>query len=364
MCALKKSSSFYFNLFKILSVMSSVFPPMCTWQKKQSEWQRFITIWRSEFVDRSPEGGNFPFPKSILRKIPPTKYDALYLPGNGRGGMLGMQRGKQEELPQLISKHHQQKTKARRSLRYCFIHRWLQRIFDITTLQTLICWETRLKIPMNLFSLEGRVTQTKNKALQPFPVTLHKSPLSAETSGSTTLTTHTYHTHIWLVAWSGHLCMGMSHSREQWNEFLAALEGAEGVQYRGWGERCGPAVWTWPGPGWDRRKSAARCAALSARRRVMNYPSSSSQGDVNTWSTGAVVPLVFSGGTSWSNVWTHHVESSFPDSRPGVQHFICPLSPSFSPVARETAGLIKGSERWSSLQQLGFYFRRTGHDSQ
>lgn len=216
------------------------------------------------------------------------------------------------------------------------------------------------------------MTQTKNKALQPFPVTLNKSPLSAETSGSTTLTTHTYHAHIWLVAWSGHLCMGMSHSWEQWNEFLAVLEGVEGVQYRGWGEQCGPAVWTWPGPGWDSRKSAARCTALSARCRVMNYLSSSSQDDVNTWSTGAVVPLVFSGGTSWSNVWIHHVKSSFPDSWPGVQHFICPLkqwasrktSSPFSPAARETAVLIKGSIRQSSLQQLGFYFHGIGHDSQ
>lgn len=51
---------------------------------------------------------------------------------------------------------------------------------------------------------------------------------------------------------SGHLCMGMFHSWEQWNEFLAVLEGVEGVQHKGWGERCGPGcvdvTRAWVGP--------------------------------------------------------------------------------------------------------------------
>lgn len=35
--------------------------------------------------------------------------------------------------------------------------------------------------------------------------------------------------------------------------------------------------------GWDGRKSVVHCKALSDRFRVMNYLSSSSHSDVNTW---------------------------------------------------------------------------------
>lgn len=104
-------------------------------------------------------------------------------------------------------------------------------------------------------------------------------------------------THIWLLAWSGRWCTGASHSWEQWNEFLAVLEGVEGVQDRGRGEQCGPAVWMWCDPGLG---GTAGSVPLAARPF---------QAAAGSWLIEAALHRVMSP----SNVWIRHVKSSSPD---------------------------------------------------
>lgn len=84
----------------------------------------------------------------------------------------------------------------------------------------------------------------------------------------------TYRTHIWPIAWFGHLWIGMSHSWEQWNELLAALKGVEGVRCRGWG------VWMWP--------------SLGGTAGSLSFTARPFQTDAESWIIWAAHPTVMS----------------------------------------------------------------------